>query len=441
MRGLRSLIVLLVIAIPLGWFAWRESQRPAGDDDARDKVFAVEADQIEEIAIKAEGGDQTRLRKSGTDWQIVEPATAPSDSVEVSGLTRNLATLEIQRVVDENPPDLAEYGLDTPRIEVAFKAAGEEHRLLLGEKTPPGTDLYARRGSDSTVFLIASYLESTFNRTTFDLRDKAALKVERDKIETVEIAAGGRTLRFTKPAGEWQIAAPIQARADYGAVEGLVGRLAGLQMRAIVEESGGGAPGKYGLEAPAATVRLGTGSSQATLALGAPAGEGTVYARDLSREAVFTVDASLVEDLKKGPVDFRQRDLFDARSFNATHLEVVHAGTTHTFEKATQKNEQGQDEEVWRQTAPEARTVERGAFDSLLSALTGARATGFVDAAPKGAAELTATVRFDDGKREERVAFVRSGTMAHALRAGEPGAATIEAGTVDGILKALQELR
>ncbi len=27
MRGVRSLILLLVIAIPLGWFAWRESKK------------------------------------------------------------------------------------------------------------------------------------------------------------------------------------------------------------------------------------------------------------------------------------------------------------------------------------------------------------------------------------------------------------------------------
>src|SRR5918999_4539558 len=176
MRGLRSFIVLLVIAIPLGWYAYRDSQRPAGDDEPKkDKVFTVDSEKIDEIAIKAESGEQTRLQKSGTEWQIVSPVKAQPDSAEVSGLTMNLSTLEVQRLVDDNPPDLKEYGLAQPRIEVSFKTAGQQHALLIGAKTPPGTDLYAKRGDDKKVFLIPSHLEATFNKTTFDLRDKAIL--------------------------------------------------------------------------------------------------------------------------------------------------------------------------------------------------------------------------------------------------------------------------
>ena len=33
--------------------------------------------------------------------------------------------------------------------------------LLLGQKTPPGTDVYAKRGGDNKVFLIASHLETS----------------------------------------------------------------------------------------------------------------------------------------------------------------------------------------------------------------------------------------------------------------------------------------
>src|SRR5215204_1730973 len=110
MRGLRSLIILLVIAIPIGWYAYKDSRRPAGDDaPKKDKVFTVEADKIEELAIKAESGEQTRLQKTGAEWKMVEPAGVAPDNSEVSGITSNLATLETQRVVDENPSALGEY--------------------------------------------------------------------------------------------------------------------------------------------------------------------------------------------------------------------------------------------------------------------------------------------------------------------------------------------
>ncbi len=64
----------------------------------------------------------------------------------MSGLTSNLSTLELQRVIDENPQDLGEYGLKEPRVEVAFKSGGKEQRLLVGRKTPAATDLYAKLG-------------------------------------------------------------------------------------------------------------------------------------------------------------------------------------------------------------------------------------------------------------------------------------------------------
>ena len=444
MRGLRSLIILLVIALPLGWYAYRDSSKPADSGEPkRDKVFTVEADKIEEISLKSESGERTRLQKSGAAWKIVAPAGAPPDSNEISSVASGIATLEMDSVIDENPPDLKEYGLAQPRIEVMFKADGKEQTLLIGQKTPPGTDLYAKRAGETRVFLIPGHLESTFNKTTFDLRDKAVVKVDRDKLDVLEFTAGDKTSRFVKPSGEWQIAAPVQARADFSAIEGIVSRLSGLQMKSIVDapEADGK---KYALDKPAATIKFGSGSSQATLVIGGPAGEGTVYAKDLSNSAIVTIESSVLDELKKDPSEYRQKDLFDARGFNATRLEIVRAGQTYAFEKTKVKNKEGQDEEKWRQLTPQARELDQPAFDTLLSALTGVRATGFVDVAAAKALstpELSATIKFDEGKKEEKVALAKSGTDGFASRAGEPGAAKIDAGAIDAVTKALQELK
>jgi hypothetical protein len=444
MRGLRSLIVLLVIAVPLGWYAYRDSTKPADSGESkRDKVFTVEADKIEEVSLKSESGERTRLQKSGSEWKIVAPAGAPPDSNEISSVTSGIASLEMDSVIDENPPDLKEYGLAQPRIEVMFKADGKEQTLLIGQKTPPGTDLYAKRAGETRVFLIPGHLESTFNKTTFDLREKSVVKVDRDKLDVLEFTAGDKTSRFVKPSGEWQIAAPVQARADFSAIEGIVSRLSGLQMKSIVEAPDADGK-KYALDKPAATIRFGSGSSQATLVIGGPAGEGTVYARDLSRPAIVTIESSVLDELKKDPSEYRQKDLFDARGFNATRLEIVRAGQTYAFEKTKVKNKEGQDEEKWRQLAPQARELDQPAFDTLLSALTGIRATGFVDTAAAkalSAPELSATIKFDEGKKEDKVALAKSGTDGFASRAGEPGAAKIDASAIDAVTKALQELK
>jgi Domain of unknown function (DUF4340) len=444
MRGLRSFLVLLVVALGLGAYLYFvESKREPGSADRKDKVFTVEADKIEEMTIKSESGDRTTLRKSGTDWQIVQPVTTASDGAAASGLTTNISTLEIQRIIEENPGDLAEYGLAQPRIEISFKIGGQEHQLQIGRKTPPGTDLYAKLGDQQRVFLVPAFIESTFNKTTFDLRDKTVLKVDRDKIDALAFSTPKRTVQFSKAGSEWQMTAPVQARADFTTVDGLVSRLNTLQMKSLIAAEGANLA-EYGLDKPEVTVELGTGSSKAQLLIGKAAGEGSVHAKDQSRPAVFTIDSSLAADLSKDAADFRQKDLFDARAFNTTRLEVVRAGQTFAFEKTKTKNKEGQDEEKWRQVSPTAKDVDQMKVDNLISALTAARATTFVESSAKTGLdkpELTATIKSDEGKREEKVTLAKSGADAYATRAGEPGVAKVDAATFDNIIKSLEALK
>jgi hypothetical protein len=200
---------------------------------------------------------------------------------------------------------------------------------------------------------------------------------------------------------------------------------------------------KYGLDKPVATVRLGSGSSQASLAVGSAAESGTVYAKDLSRPAVFTIDSSLTADLKKDVGEYRQKDLFDARSFNTSRLDVIHNNQTSTFEKTKVKGKDGKEEEKWKQTAPSARDVDASKIEALISAVTVARATGFVDSTANTGLdkpELTVAFKYDESK-DERVTFARTKDGAYAARAGVPGAAKVDASVLDSIIKALGEVK
>ena len=410
MRGLKSFALLLVAAIGLGAYLYFvESKRtPGGDLPKKDKVFTVEADTIDEVTIRSESGDRTTIRRNGTDWQIVQPIAAQVDAAEVSGITSNLSSVEIQRVIDESPADLKEFGLAEPRIQVTFKAGGKDQTLQIGRKTPAGTDLYAKLGDQKKVFLIASFLDATFNRSTFDLRDKTVLKVEAAKVDSVEVVTSTRTLKFAKKDGEWNIEQPVATRADFGAVEGLVGTINSAQMKSIAATDATDLK-PYGLDTPVATVRIGIGSSQAALAIGASSGQGAVYAKDLSRPAVFTIESTLLV----------------------------------AFEKTKIKDKDGKDDEKWTQVAPAARDVDSAKVEALLSVATSARAMGFVTGSTKtnlDKPELTVAIRFDQGK-VDRVSFSRSGADGYAQRAGSPGAATVETATIDNIIKTLEEIK
>jgi hypothetical protein len=437
MKGFRSFLVLLAVLAALAGYLYYDSKHEPGDDKKPEKVFAgIASDKVERVTVKSASGDLTTVEKQGAEWQMTQPAAVAADGAELSGITSNLASLEVSRVVDEQPTDLKQYGLDPARIEVTFKFAGKDQKLLLGQKTPTGGDLYAKVPDKPRVFLVASFLETTFNKSTFDLRDKTILKIDREKVDRVEIETPDRTVKVAKQGADWRLSLPVDARADFGAVEGIIGRLNTTPMKAITAPEATDLK-EYGLDKPAATVRVMSGSAQAGLAIGKSAGEGLVYAKDLSRPMIFTVESALFDELKKPADDFRVKDLFDARAFNTTRIEIARGGQTMTFEK-----EKGKD--TWKQVAPAAKDADTAKVEALLTALSSARATSFADKiAGTGleTPEVTIAVAFEDGQKHEKVAFARKGTDAYGQREGDAAAAKIDITALDGIIKAIDALK
>ena len=210
------------------------------------------------MTVKSSSGERTTVEKQGTVWQIAQPAPVPADAGEITGITANLASAEVTRVVDDQATDFKQYGLDPARIEVTFKFAGKDRTLLIGQKTPTGADLYARVPDKPRVFLVVSYLETTFDKSTFALRDKTILNIDREKVDHIDIETPDRTLKLAKQGPDWRLTTPTDARADFSAVEGIIGRLNATPMKSIVagEKNDAKEPTEYGLDKPQATVRV-----------------------------------------------------------------------------------------------------------------------------------------------------------------------------------------
>jgi hypothetical protein len=285
MRGLKSTIALLVVLVGLGAYIYFVTlKQPADGGTGQEKVFAsLATDKIDEIKMKSESGDVTTIKKESGAWQIVSPVAAKAAESELSAITNALGQLEIIRVIDENPANLADFGLATPRLDVEFKAEGKPAgHLLIGEKTPTGASLYARRDDQKRVILIAAYQESTLNRSTFELRDKTLIALARDKVLGLDLTSGGKVIKLAKKDNNWRITSPIDARADYGVSEGVLGRVETGQMKSIVAENAGPADlKKYGLDKPPITISVNLEGSSNVVALGAKADDGSIYARDV----------------------------------------------------------------------------------------------------------------------------------------------------------------
>ena len=423
-RSAWSLLASIVVLGGLvGYIYFVDSKTEPNAPEVKEKVWGgtLAAADMEEVEIKLAGGETAKVQKTDGSWQLVEPAKAPADETEMTSITSSLAGLEIQRVVDANAGDVKKYGLDPARISVAFRSKGQKdvRRVEIGEKTPTGGDIYARIPGEKRVFLVQSFLDSTFNKTPFALRDKVILKIDRQKADALELVEGATTVQLTKKGSDWTIAKPLAARADFAVVESSLERVGSAQMVGITEENATNLA-KYGLDKPSATITVSMGSSRATLLLGKTE-NAVVYAKDASRPMVFTVAPTLKTDVIKPVSEFRRKDLFDARAFTTTHIEFKRGNDTIVLDKSKGKD----DKDVWKNGAGKDVDLEKA--EDLVNRVTGLRASSFENQAHASlkSPALIVTVRSNDDKTET-VTFGRTNTDVYAARADEPGAAKVD---------------
>ncbi len=439
MRGLWSTLALVLILVGLGAYIYFvDSKSPAPGTTQNEKVFTVESGQVNELRLTS-GDQSSMLVKRDAGWQLTEPEAADADATEASSLATNIASMEQTRVVDENAADLAPYGLAEPRIKIAFKAEGDKSgEVHLGDKTPTQGDVYAVKPGTKRVFLVSSYLETTFDKKPFDLRDKRVVKFERDKVDALVVTRGKDTIRLKREGSDWKVEQPIAGRGDYSAIEGLLTRLSTAGMSEIVDSNATDVK-KYGLDQPGMTISIGSGSSQAALEIGAGSGE-KPYARDRSRPLVFTLDTTLAEDLKKPFDQYHKKDLFESRPFSMDKVRVTRSndGPAKTWEFSKIKRDNA---DVW-QVAPEggqAADADRPKVDDLLNKLTDLKVGALVDATrPTGLSSpiLNVSVSYDNGKFE-RVRIGRAGAQHYGNREGEQATGEVTAATLEAALQAL----
>jgi hypothetical protein len=445
-RG-RSTLILLVLALAVGGYLYFvESKRPVPDENAKQKVFTTDAAKINQLEIKSATGE-TDLRKDANDtWTIVKPVAAPADRNSVSDIVNNLANLEEEREVDANAADLKTYGLAEPRLDVTFHAEGEKEprRILIGDKTPAGTGVYAKLAAGNRVFLVGTSLDASLGKSTFDLRDKTVLSFDESKVSAIELASNAQTIRLEKTGEDWKIVKPLQAPADFVAVNALVGQLQSARMTALEDSPDALKDLKqYGLDKPQAVATIAAGGSPVTLELGKDAETGSVWARDPSKPLVFSINTAVGDELKKKVEDFRRKEVFEFRPYNTTRFEIVRGGTTRAFERVKGTGENAVD--TWKQVVTSEKNVDSSNFEGALLDFSNLRAESFVDRAGASTGhdkpDAVVVVKFEDGKKEERVTFGKAPGAVFAVRAVQPGALKLESGKYEDAIKKLDSIQ
>jgi hypothetical protein len=448
------------------WFVERKREpKPEGERE-KVTVLAVDKAKAKEVSIATVGGETIRLVKEGAAWKVAAPFAAPADTAAVESLLTSLEKLEADEVVVEQAPSLAEYGLDKPgrTVSTLVEGAAAPLEVQFGAKSPDGSSVYARTASAPKVYLVPQWVEGTFDKKPFDLRDRDLLHVKRDDVRSLEVVGpeGSYALARTD-AGEWAFTKPMASRAGRWSVDGLLGTIENLRMEQVAAEAVADVK-PFGLDRPARTVSLvlKDGSTRAIeIGAGAPDPSATpapspstgekaekpkptkYYARQQGTGLVAVVPATLADDLAKGMGELRAKRLLEVATYETEGLETVSGGGKKVYAKSTSKDKDGFDKTQWKRTAPDAKDLDTAKIEDALFKMGGVEVSEFVDEPQPLAAYgldapvLKVTVK---AKTESWIEVGKKDGAVYARRNGDSAVLELDPAKAEELLKAFAEL-
>jgi hypothetical protein len=221
--------------------------------DLRNKtVIEIVPDDVDRFTILEGGKKKASFRRVGEDWLMDSPVEAKA---EASAISTFLGLAQFARATDfaDASIDAKKAGLDAPAFGITLhdSKAQTEKTLTIGKEKQPGS-FYAKDASRPMIFVIDKQLPDKLRLPVADWRDKTIAKVDKEKIDEIEIVRGADKIALKKTGGEWKLGDGKKASGDK--VVGLIDILDFERAREIIDAPK--APATYGLDKPRVQVSL-----------------------------------------------------------------------------------------------------------------------------------------------------------------------------------------
>lgn len=384
MKSLRSTLILLAIVAVFGAYIYFNERGPIAEKDA---VVLLRSDpqQVTQISLSQNGAPLT-LKKEGVLWKVQRDKSmvaVPADAEAVETFLKELQLVQSAAVLEDNPKNNQEFGLEKPLVSLQFADA----KIEFGSAPSfDSTKVYARLSNDgkTQLALLPDTLKTSASKPFADWRDKAALRVKLEDVEAVSMRAPALTANFEKTkdgeegaANEWNLTRPVEAKADGSTIESLLSQLTGANAAKFFDDNPKSLK-EWGLDKPQAQVDIATNNGPLSLHFGKKTAAGYAAKNSLS-PAVFEVPASLFGLINRPLREWRDKKVVEFETDKIKQITLTFGGQSKTFE---------QKDEKWRESAvkvddsakgKEASDAAHRALMDLLFAVQSLEAQDFVD--------------------------------------------------------------
>jgi len=406
-----TLLLLAVLAVLFAVVLYFDSagEKKKAAEEKTNTLISLTAGDVRKASLVRDNMTLTFERDEAGPWRLTSPIQAAADEYEVNGLVDAIASLRLERVVEEAAKDPAAY--EIPKIEVSLWAKGQEApvRLLVGMENPLDKSLFAKRDDDPRVVLLPSTLKSTLEKTVFDFRQKDVFKFAAADVQTIRVKSKNAAWRAAREEAGWSLESPVAARAAKSKIDSLLDSLSALRAKAFVaEEKTPAALEDFGLGKPAYEVALSLpAANQEIIFILSQEGEAN-YATTSQSSKIITFEGTLLADLDRAVDDVRERKVAEFYSWEADRIALKRDGV----EIAAVKEKAG-DTEKWVLEDPAKEEADRTKIEEFIRKVEGLEAAAFIDEpGPLAAhgvdpgAEIRVRTKDPQGLEKEIVLFV-----------------------------------
>ncbi|PTX90663.1 DUF4340 domain-containing protein [Opitutus sp. ER46] len=356
-------LVLIFLNVALFFFIFRFERAWRTEDalrEARRRVLGAETTEIRTLSVTsttATGASYTMVRQRDV-WVLTDPLDWPANQYAAQNIVAQLQLLENETsfaVSDilKSGRSLADYGLDKPRLTVAFTssaggaatasgapAAGPRTVLQIGDSTNMGNRFYVLSPDGSRVHVVGRALIDAISVPLDQLRADALLTIEVFEARALSVQTSGARVRIRRESGSWLFDTIVNARASRIEMDLTIKELNRLRAKSFPPNP----PAVLPSSAPTLRVTLDGTNRSETLFLGEPVrpagGEGAgaaaketeYYAQLMNgnsvRSPVFTVVVpsgtnSLLERLQQAQTELRERRIVDFDPLAVTSVTLA----------------------------------------------------------------------------------------------------------------------
>lgn len=311
-----------------------------------ERLVPFERDDISGLLVERLQG-KVVLEREGDDWKLKEPIETPADPEAMNQVLSSLDKQQRIGAQEATEGQLRAFGLAKPPLSVKVESAGgEDVRFDIGEDSPVAGEAYAALSGTDEYFTVSGELKKNLAREVESLRDKRLIAFNANDTTTMTLILRGETTIKTAREGEgWWLEAPMRARADDQAVNGILQAVHLTKAQDFIDTDTLRLD-RYGLDVPVVVAHFEAPGSpesrSSTLTVGNLRGPSakSYYAKRGDRPYVFALPEGLVFELIPEVQELRARDIFTLAREDIRRFTLEFAGDTIHLVR--------DDEGVWR---------------------------------------------------------------------------------------------